>query len=464
MMRRSRKRSSARLSIFHVIFVNQFLPIDQFPEVLVGVIAQGFHRLSHGDDVLLHRGLRLLHFGLRLLHRGLRLLHFGLRLLHRGLRLLHRGLVIHELVDFGQQLLVEGAGCIQPRQDDFFHCSLGFPVTGWPSARDRRRSSVAVLCRHLSCTVSFSEDETHGGFYRIHAGSAMACSCACPQICDDGRSFLIFASIHFQEIEPMLLNRIFIAGVLLFAAACSAGCSAKEETPSGPVWKPAGNEGTITGLVAFAGEPPAPRKLDTASDSNCGEVLLDDVMTADGKLQNVFVYVKSGLPQVAFETPAAEATLDQKGCKFTPRIVGVQTGQIVRITNSDPTNHNVHPIPKLNKEWNESQLAGQGPIRRKFTRQETLIPVKCNQHAWMTAFIGVVAHPFFAVSDAGGAFAIRGLPPGEYELEAWHEKFGAKTLAVKVEANAEAKAYFRFDPATAYAPGALTRQPALVIP
>jgi plastocyanin len=192
--------------------------------------------------------------------------------------------------------------------------------------------------------------------------------------------------------------------------------------------------------------------------------MLDDVSVSDGKLQNVFVYVKSGLPQASFEAPSTEVTLDQKGCKFLPRVVGVQTGQVLSITNSDPTNHNVHPIPKLNKEWNESQLAGQGPIKRKFARQEALIPVKCNQHAWMTAFIGVMGHPFFAVSDAGGAFAIKGLPPGEYELEAWHEKFGAKTLKVKVDPKAEAKADFTFEASAAYNPGSLRMQPAVVVP
>ena len=262
-----------------------------------------------------------------------------------------------------------------------------------------------------------------------------------------------------------------IALFLMLTAAFAAGCGRRQEeavkpadAPSGPAWKPTGNEGNITGAIAFTGEAPAARKLDTALDAKCGEVLLDDVLVSAGKLQNVFVYVKSGLPQASFEAPATEVTLDQKGCKFSPRVLGVQTGQTLSITNSDATNHNVHPIPKLNKEWNESQLAGQGPIKRKFARQEALVPVKCNQHGWMTAFIGVMGHPFFAVSGADGGFAIKGLPPGEYELEAWHEKFGAKTLKVKVEAKADAKAEFTFEASTAYNPGSLRVQPAVSIP
>lgn len=269
----------------------------------------------------------------------------------------------------------------------------------------------------------------------------------------------------------MFSKRIIIAFVLLLTAALIVSCGRKEEeaitpadAPTGPLWKPSGNEGNIAGSIAFTGEAPVARKLDTSNDSKCGEVMLDDVVVSDGKLQNVFVYVKGGLPQASFETPAAEVTLDQKGCKFTPRVIGLQTGQTLNILNSDPTNHNIHPIPKLNKEWNESQLAGQGPIKRKFPKQEFLIPVKCNQHTWMTAFIGVVGHPFFAVSDATGSFVIKGLPPGEYELEAWHEKFGAKTVKVKVEAKADARADFTFDAATAYNAGSLKMQPAMVIP
>ena len=269
----------------------------------------------------------------------------------------------------------------------------------------------------------------------------------------------------------MSSKRIIIALLLLSPVALSVSCGGKEEVPvgpadapSGPLWKPTGNEGNITGSIAFTGEAPAARKLDTSNDSKCGEVMLDDVAVSDGKLQNVFVYVKGGLPQASFETPATEVTLDQKGCKFTPRVIGVQTGQMLSILNSDSTNHNVHPIPKFNREWNESQLAGQGPIKRKFPKQELLIPVKCNQHAWMTAFIGVMGHPFFAVSDAAGSFTIKGLPPGEYEIEAWHEKFGAKTMKVKVEAKADAKADFSFDAATAYHTGSLKMQPAMVIP
>src|SRR4030095_6408561 len=114
----------------------------------------------------------------------------------------------------------------------------------------------------------------------------------------------------------------------------------------------------------------------------------------DGKLQNVFVYVKSGLPRATFPTPTTEVTLDQSGCHYVPHVLGVQTNQSLKIVNSDPTNHNIHPTPNDTREWNEAQPPSAPPLNKKFTRAEVLIPVKCNQHSWMKAYIGVLEHPF----------------------------------------------------------------------
>ncbi|MGH9766106.1 MAG: carboxypeptidase regulatory-like domain-containing protein, partial [Blastocatellia bacterium] len=255
----------------------------------------------------------------------------------------------------------------------------------------------------------------------------------------------------------MFSRRVIAALLLILMFALSAGCG-KEETaaPAAPAWKPAGNEGNITGVINFTGTVPAPSKLDMSNDSKCaGENFLDDVVVNNGKMQNVFVYVKSGLPQATFETPATDVTLDQKGCKYVPRVLGIQTGQPLKIVNSDPTNHNIHPIPRINREFNESQLAGQKPLMKKFSKPEVMIPVKCNQHSWMMAHIAVLAHPFFAVSDSSGAFTIKGLPPGEYEIEAWHERYGAKTAKIKVDEKTDAKVDFTFDGSAAYQPGSL---------
>jgi plastocyanin len=264
----------------------------------------------------------------------------------------------------------------------------------------------------------------------------------------------------------MFSRRVIAAFLLILAFALGAACGKGETAaPAGPLWKPSGNEGNVTGVINFTGAVPAPSKLDMSSDSKCGgDNFLDDVVVKDGKLQNVFVFVKSGLPQASFEKPTDEVTLDQRGCKYVPRVLGIQAGQPLKIVNSDSTTHNIHTLPRVNREFDSSQLAGQGPITRKFAKPEAIFPVKCNQHSWMRAHIAVLAHPFFAVSDSNGAFTIKGLPPGEYEIEAWHERYGAKTAKIKVAEKADAKAEFTFDGSVAYQPGSLKIQPAMMIP
>jgi plastocyanin len=264
----------------------------------------------------------------------------------------------------------------------------------------------------------------------------------------------------------MFSRRVIAVFLLILASAFGAACG-KEETSrgAGPLWKPSGNEGNIIGAISYTGAVPASSKLDMSSDSKCeGENFLDDVVVKDGKLQNVFVFVKSGLPEATFETPADAVTLDQRGCKYVPRVLGIQAGQPLKIVNSDQTNHNIHPLPRVNREFDDSQLAGQGPITRKFKHPEAIFPVKCNTHTWMRAHIAVLAHPFFAISDSNGAFMIKGLPPGEYEIEAWHERYGAKTAKIKVAEKADAKADFNFDGSVVYQPGSLKIQPAMMIP
>jgi hypothetical protein len=156
------------------------------------------------------------------------------------------------------------------------------------------------------------------------------------------------------------------------------------------------------------------------------------------------VHIKSGLEGKSFETPSTPATLDQRGCWFTPRVLGLQAGQPLQISNSDPVTHNVHPMAQSNREWNHSQGSGDQPITRRFPRPEVMIPVKCNIHSWMHCFIGVVDHPCFAVSSADGAFEIRNIPPGDYVLEAWHEKLGTQQLKVTVPASGQQKIDFKF--------------------
>ncbi len=202
-------------------------------------------------------------------------------------------------------------------------------------------------------------------------------------------------------------------------------------------YKRTGAEGAVTGKILFKGEVPSRKRIDMSQDFTCAAIARnprsEDVVVADGKLANAFVYVKGGsLEKFSFETPQSPITLDQRQCRFVPRVLGIQTGQSLLFFNSDPTTHNVHPAPRVNEEWNQMQAQNAMPLEKRFTRVETLIPIKCNQHPWMKAYVGVLAHPFFAVSGRDGSFKIEGLPPGEYTLVVWHEVLGEQTVAVAI--------------------------------
>jgi plastocyanin len=168
------------------------------------------------------------------------------------------------------------------------------------------------------------------------------------------------------------------------------------------------------------------------------------VVNKRGDLGNVFVYVKSGLEGKHFASPTTPVTIDQRGCWFRPRVLGIQVGQPLRVENSDPVTHNIHPLAEVNREWNHSQGAGDPPIARKFIKPEIMIPVKCNIHSWMHAFIGVVDNPYYAVSGDDGAFQIPNLPPGNYVIEAWHELLGTQQQQITIGPSASAKANFTF--------------------
>ena len=269
-----------------------------------------------------------------------------------------------------------------------------------------------------------------------------------------------------------LMFGIVIASIVT-GFACSGGGGSETTSPTpdtsrGPVYTPTGNEGSIKGVISFKGAAPEARKIQMGSDPVCEQkgqgATFEDVVVHDGKLQNVFVYVKSGLPQNSFQVPAAEAVLDQQGCRYVPHVLGVQTNQVVKILNSDNTSHNVHPVPQKNREWNENQYPSAPPLIKRFSEPEVLIPVKCNQHSWMKAWVGVLPHPFYAVTGADGSFTLKGLPPGEYEVEAWHEKLGPKITKVTVKEKSEVDAAFEFSAATAAVPGSLKIKPALILP
>ena len=236
--------------------------------------------------------------------------------------------------------------------------------------------------------------------------------------------------------------------LLLFAslsglAACSGDAS---ETTPAPAAPPAAGKkvdaataGSITGRVQFEGTVPPAEVIRMSSDRNCipdGQPTRpsDALLVDDGRgVGNTFVYVKEGLdPSYTFDAVTAPVELDQKGCYYTPRVIGVRVGQPLDIVNSDPTMHNVHALPMVNQEFNQGQPKQNTRITKTFTAPEVMVRFKCDVHNWMTAWVGVMAHPYFAVTKPSGEFTIPNLPPGTYTLETWHEKLGTKTMQVTV--------------------------------
>ena len=225
-----------------------------------------------------------------------------------------------------------------------------------------------------------------------------------------------------------------------------AGCGKKESTGEQPAATPSAaapaatpidpaTAATVSGTVKLDGEAPKAAKIDMSQDPACkGSYTAENVVTSGGHLANVFVYVKEGLGNRTFDVPKEPITLDQSGCRYHPHVLGVVAGQTIKIVNSDPTTHNIHPTPKDNREWNESQPPSAAPLVKNFAREEIMLPVKCNQHPWMRMFMNVTKSPFYAVTGPDGKFEIKGLPPGDYTLAFVHEKFGEQTQKVTLAA------------------------------
>jgi hypothetical protein len=221
----------------------------------------------------------------------------------------------------------------------------------------------------------------------------------------------------------------------------------QSSTPASPplVVDPA-TAGSIKGTIGFKGALPAFRLLDMTQDPGCPSQPQppEAVVTKNGKLANVFVYIKDGLPQGSFAVPSEPVVLDQKGCRYIPHVVGMMVKQPLKILNTDTAQHNIHSMPSSNVPWNASQMPMGQPLVKTFEHPEVMIPLRCNQHPWMVSYVSVLPHPYFAVSGADGSFEIKNLPPGEYTLAAVHEKFGEQTMKVKVGAKERAKAEFVF--------------------
>jgi hypothetical protein len=203
----------------------------------------------------------------------------------------------------------------------------------------------------------------------------------------------------------------------------------------------AGAGGTITGRVKFVGQPPVNPVIDMGEEPDCQAKYSTPphaeavTVNPNGTLANVLVYVKAGLPPDAtYSSPTTPVVLDQIGCMYHPRVLAVMVNQPLEIRNSDPLLHNIKALGKLNRPFNIS-LPGAGmKVTRTFSTPEVVIPLECNVHGWMHAFLGVFAHPFFAVTGTDGTFTLTGLPPGTYTIATWQEKYGAQETTVTLGA------------------------------
>ena len=217
----------------------------------------------------------------------------------------------------------------------------------------------------------------------------------------------------------------------------SSGAAAPAAVPAAPAAADASTAATVTGKVTFTGTAPAPTPIKLSADPYCQKVnpgltTETEVVSKDGAVANVFVYVKDGLGDRTFPAPSEPVVFDQKGCHYTPHVLGIQVGQPLQIVNSDDTLHNVHGHAIANKEFNQGQPIQGMKMTHTFSTKEVMIPFKCDVHGWMNAWIGVLDHPYYAVTTTNGTFSLKGLPPGTYTIEAWHEKLGTQTQTVTV--------------------------------
>lgn len=231
--------------------------------------------------------------------------------------------------------------------------------------------------------------------------------------------------------------RMRLLSALLVLAFAAWGLEVRSDDAAKP-FDPATGTAEIKGTVKFTGEAPKRKPVDMGAEAGCAakhpEPQLSEsvIVNGNGSLKNVFVYVKQGLEGYAFKPPADPVVLNQNGCMYVPHVAGVMVGQPFRILNQDDWAHNVHGMPKQNSDFNFGQPKAGVTNDVTFTTPEILVRVKCDIHGWMSAFVGVVSHPYFAVTGDDGSFSLKGLPPGDYVIEAVHEKLGKVTQNVKV--------------------------------
>ena len=220
-----------------------------------------------------------------------------------------------------------------------------------------------------------------------------------------------------------MLRKINCAALLVLVAAWGIASA----RPSG---------GTVSGKVTYEGTPAKQKPIDMSKEPSCAAqhptpITTETVVTGPGNaLENVVVYVSAGAPDDS-TPPSQPVSIDQKGCQYVPHVVPMVVNQELKVINDDKTSHNIHPLAKINHEWNKSQPPGTPPFTEKFEKPE-FIPVKCNIHPWMHSSFAVLKNSHYGLSSGGGGFSIANLPPGKYTLTAWHESYGEQTQEVTI--------------------------------
>lgn len=243
--------------------------------------------------------------------------------------------------------------------------------------------------------------------------------------------------------SPHRTSRTLPAGVALTViialSVLDQGCGGSPGKPAPP---PAGaipagesiGDSSVSGRVLFLGEPPERKELNMSGEAACrkpGDVALSEdlIVNDNGTLRNAYVHIVSGLGDRVFAPPATELQMDQRGCMFIPHLLAASSNQIIAFKSSDTVVHNVRTISKLNPRFNVS-MAGRGRTVRRFFPQPEIVQIRCDIHAWMSAYIAVSDNPFHAVTGEDGAYSIKGLPAGTFEIEVWHERLGTSRQSV----------------------------------
>jgi hypothetical protein len=231
--------------------------------------------------------------------------------------------------------------------------------------------------------------------------------------------------------------QLLVTGALALAASgCGPQQSKEASQPVATI--DSATTGSITGTVRLEGTPPAFKPIDMSASpacvqANASPVVPPLVVTGEkGELSNVVIYVKQGLGNYRFDAPTDPVVLMQKNCMYEPHVLALMTNQPFEIENNDPTMHNVHPMPKHNRQWSTSQPAGSAALKSSFARPELAMPVLCNVHPWMRAFVFAFDNPYFAVTSKAGTFQLQNLPPGTYTIEAWQENYSTQDQTVTI--------------------------------